>query len=347
MQVADNSIKVSVIIPFRNEEKFIRQSLLSVLNGDYPMENVELLLIDGGSTDNSLIEISDLVSKYSNIQIYQNPSRIFPSAVNIGYKNSTGDYILILGAHALYPEDYIRKCITTAVAYNADNTGGILQTKGLNTSFIGKAISFCLSSSFGVGNSTFRTGTDEIKEVDTVFGGCYKHEVFEKTGMFNENLVSSSDMDFNVRLKKDGGKIILDPSIRVTYYTRNSLSKFLRNNYRNGFWAIYPMKFVDYIPVRPRHFIPLFFIVGIISGVVISFFYPLFLYIFAAGLIMHFLMGLFFSFMFLRNGIQYVLILPLLFFLLHTTYGTGSLVALFKVIPAKISKTKHKKFEQE
>jgi glycosyltransferase involved in cell wall biosynthesis len=340
--MAENSIKVSVIIPFRNEEKFLRQCLLSVLNGNYPIENIELLLVDGGSTDNSFFVISDLASQNSNIKIFQNRDRIFPTAVNIGYKNSTGDYILILGAHAEYPEDYISKCISTAVLYNADNTGGILHTKGLNTSFIGNAISFCLSSTFGVGNSTFRTGSDEIKEVDTVFGGCYKREVFERIGLFNEKLVSSSDMDFNVRLKKNGGKIILDPSIHVAYYTRNSFKKFLRNNYRNGFWAIYPLKFVDYIPVKPRHFIPLLFVTGIITGVFVSFFSHFFLYIFASGIIMYFLLSIYFSFLFLRKGILYVLTLPLLFFLLHVTYGTGSLVALLRVVPSKIFRKNHK-----
>lgn len=327
---------VSVIIPFRNEENYIAKCIESILNNTYPKDLIEILLIDGNSTDNSYNIISKYKDAYPLIKYFKNEKLIFPAAVNLGYKNSKGEYLLIMGAHAEYDENYIANCINTSLQYEADNVGGILNTTGLNKSFIGNSISYCLSSSFGVGNATFRTGSEDVKEVDTVFGGCYKRKVFETIGLFNENLVSSSDMDFNVRLKKKGGKILLDPQIKVNYYTRNSFNKFIRNNYRNGFWAIFPIKFVNYIPVKLRHFIPLFFFTGLIGGMIISLFFPDFIWFIFAILILYFLAAFYSSINFLSKGVKYFLFLPCLFFLLHISYGLGSFVGITKVIASKI-----------
>jgi glycosyltransferase involved in cell wall biosynthesis len=332
MTAINNTPLVSIIIPFRNEEKHIADCINSVLNNDYPIDKTEILLIDGLSSDSSLSIINAFISQYPFIKLITNEKKIFPAAVNLGYNNSKGDFIIILGAHAVYEKNYFSGCVNASLNNNADNTGGILNTVGLNTSFIGKAITYCLSSSFGVGNATFRTGSNEVKEVDTVFGGCYKRIVFEKIGLFNEKLVSSSDMDFNVRLKKQGGKIILDPSIKATYYTRTSFAKFIRNNYRNGYWAIYPIKFLDYIPVKLRHFIPLIFLSGLIGGIILSFF----IYLLSGALLLYFLAAFVFSSKFLSKGIHYFLFLPLLFFLLHINYGIGSFIALIKVAFSKI-----------
>ncbi|MDD5571498.1 MAG: glycosyltransferase family 2 protein [Bacteroidales bacterium] len=322
---------VTIVIPFRDEEKFIAKCIDSVLENDYPRESMEIILVDGLSTDNSVNIINDYIKKHSFIKVIENKNKIFPCAVNIGYKASKGDYLIILGAHAVYEKDYISKCIETSLQYSADNAGGVLTTVGLNEDFIGKSISYVLSSSFGVGNSTFRTGCDTVKEVDTVFGGCYKRSVFEKIGLFNEDLVSSSDMDFNVRLRKNGGKIILSPSIKATYYTRTSFKKFLKNNFRNGFWAVYPMRFVDYIPVKLRHFVPLLFLLGLLGGTLISLVLPLFCFLLTGAIFLYFLTAYIFSMKFMSNGFLYFLFLPFLFFILHVTYGVGSFVALVKV----------------
>ncbi|MBI5218486.1 MAG: glycosyltransferase family 2 protein [Bacteroidia bacterium] len=327
----DNKPLVSVIIPFRNEEKYIAGCIESLMNNGYPKEKLELLLIDGLSTDKSAGIIKSYTEKYSFIKYIINQKRVFPAAVNIGYNNSKGDIIMIVGAHAMYNTGYISKNVQNVYLYNADNTGGILNTIAMNESFTGKIISMVLSSSFGVGNATFRTGSDKITETDTVFGGCYKRSVFEKIGLFNENLVSTSDMDFNTRLKKKGGRIILDPSVQAMYYTRSTFARFIKNNFRNGFWAVYPLRYTKYIPVRLRHLVPLIFVSALTGCFALSFLSVTFFYLFLGILGIYLATSLFFSFKHISKGIHFSLFIPLFFFMLHFAYGIGSVCALFVV----------------
>ena len=329
---------VSIIIPCYNEELFLENCIDSILKNDYPKDKIEILIIDGLSTDTTKKIAERIINenKSISIKLITNHGKTFPCAVNLGYNNSIGDFIMILGAHAVYNNSYISLCIENHLLYNADNIGGVLHTIGLNKSITGKLITNVLSSSFGVGNATFRTGTDKVTEVDTVFGGCYKRSVFEKIGLFNENLRSTSDMDFNVRLKKSGGKIILVPSIIATYYTRNNFMKFIKNNFRNGFWAIYPLRFVDYLPVSFRHLVPLFFMLGMVGGSIVSIFSSTLFFVFQAVLFIYFHSAIYFSFSFIKKGFINIFLMPLLFLVLHVTYGSGSLWAVLNVLYFKV-----------
>jgi glycosyltransferase involved in cell wall biosynthesis len=326
---------VSLLIPCRNEEKFISDCLDSLLKNDYPIDKTEILVIDGISDDSTVRIVEEYISRNSNIRLLSNSKRVFPAAVNIGITESKGELIFIMGAHAIYPEEYISKCVKSSLELNSENVGGILNTIPIDENMMGRMISYVLSNSFGVGNSTFRTGHSEIIEVDTVFGGCYKRDVFDRIGNFNENLVSTSDMEFNTRLKRSGGKIYLIPDIIANYYTRSTFTKFMQNNFRNGFWAIYPLRFVDIIPVSLRHFIPLMFLVGIICGILLSFVSNIFLYILLSVLSLYIVASIIASFEFLKKNIISGLVIPSLFLMLHISYGIGSLIGLIKVLVHK------------
>jgi glycosyltransferase involved in cell wall biosynthesis len=318
-----------------NEEHWIGKCIESVIDNDYPKELSELFIVDGLSVDKTVEIALQYSKKYPFISVLKNDKRIFPAAVNLGFYASTGEIIFILGAHATYDKNYISQCVKYLLELKADNVGGSLNTVGLTDTTVGRAITNVLSSSFGVGNSTFRTGTDKITEVDTVFGGCYARSVFDKIGIFNESLVSSSDMDFNTRLKNAGGKIYLIPEIRATYYTRSSFSGFVKNNIRNGFWAIYPLRFLDYIPVSLRHFIPLIFLSGLITGIVLSFFSSIFLFILLGTLAVYFAASVWASLKFVKNNALNIILLPFLFFTLHLSYGVGSFYAVIKLLLSK------------
>lgn len=331
---------ISILIPCYNEENFILDCLDSVFNNDYPKDKIEIFIIDGMSTDNTIAIVNKLIKERTdyNINLIRNYKKYFPCALNIGIEKSSGEFIFVLGAHAKYKIDYFSLCVKTATTYNADNTGGVLNTIGLNKSYLGRSINNVLSCSFGVGNSIFRTGAKKTQEVDTVFGGCYKRSVFYSIGKFNENLISTSDMDFNIRLKKNGGKIILNPSIIITYYTRNNLKTYIKNNLRNGYWAIYPLRYVSYLPVTIRHLIPLLFVSGIIGGIVLSIFSKWIMFFFLLVLGLYFLLALFFSFYFIQKGLYNIFIMPFIFLITHITYGIGSLWAFIRVLFYKFFK---------
>ena len=324
---------VSIIIPCRNEEKYISVCLDSLIENDYVKENSEILIIDGMSQDTTLKIIDSYIDRYNFIKVYQNPGKIFPSAVNIGVRASKGELIFIIGAHARYDREYISKCVEYSIKLEADNVGGILLTKSKNESYIGEIITFVLSSRFGVGNSTFRTGSERIMEVDTVFGGCYRRNVFDKIGFFNENLISTSDYEFNKRLKLNGGKIFIVPGIKTTYYTRATFKGFITNNLRNGYWAIYPLMHVNYFPVSIRHYVPFFFLLSLSGLFILSFFFHYLLSLLIGILILYFVLAICSSFK--ASKIKNIAVFPFIFFLLHITYGMGSCYALLKIIILK------------
>jgi glycosyltransferase involved in cell wall biosynthesis len=315
---------VSIIIPARNEENFISCCLNSVIKNDYPQDKMEILVMDGMSLDRTRDIVNEYASRHSNIRLIENPKKTFPSAINIGIRESRGDVIMIMGAHAIYDGRYISLCVHHLLTTDAENTGGVLETIGKDESFIGKAITLVLANPFGVGNATFRTGSKTLRAVDTVFGGCYRRSIFEKIGDFNENLVSSSDIEFNKRLREAGGRILLVPEISATYYTRSTFKTFIRNNFRNGFWIIYPLKFVKHMPFSIRHFIPLIFLVGMAGSLLISLLFPVLSWLFPGFLILYFLTGFYYSIRRGSHGFLFILILPVLFFMLHLSYGIGS-----------------------
>jgi len=243
-----------------------------------------------------------------------------------------------MSAHSRYEKDYISKCVKYLKEYDADNVGGVMITLPRDNAFIGKAIATVLSNPFGVGNSIFRTGAKEPKWVDTVFGGCYKREVFEKIGLFNENLINSQDMEFNLRLKKAGGKILLVPDIVNYYYTRSEFKSFCKNNFRNGVWAILPFKFSKIMPVSLRHLIPLIFILSLLGTGISSFFFLPLRWLFLDIMGLYALTNLYFSLKVAlkKKSIKYLFVTPILFTCLHLGYGLGSVwggVRLF--FPAK------------
>lgn len=325
---------VSIIIPCRNEEKFIGSCIDSILANDYPKDKIEVLVVDGMSEDKSKEIVGDYSKQYKFIRVIDNPRKITPCAFNTGIRNSNGEIIMILGSHSTYQNDYISKCVRYLKEFEADNVGGIIVTLPREDTLIGKAVTAALSSRFGVGGSSFRTGVKEPTWVDTVFGGCYNKNVFERVGFFNENLVSTQDMEFNLRLKRAGGKILLVPDIVSYYYTRSDLASFTKNNLRNGFWAIYPFKFTTTMPVSWRHLVPLIFVTGLLGAAFLGLFWKPFFYLFWLILASYMLanLGVSLQITLEKRSIRYMIAMPFIFGVLHFAYGLGSLWGFFKIL---------------
>lgn len=324
---------VSIIIPCRNEEKHLPACLNSLIQQDYSKEKLEILVVDGKSEDKTKGIVEDYIKKYPYIRLFENPQKFTPHALNLGIKNAKGEIIMRADAHAEYAPSYVSQCVKYLQEYNADNVGGVLKTVAGENTLVAKAIAIVLSHPFGTGGSRFRVGSKEIKWVETVFGGCYKREVFEKIGLFNEALIRSQDLELNLRLKKAGGKILLVPEITVFYYPKSKLTDFLKHEFRDGAWSIYPLRF-SRTPFRLRHYLPLFFAIGLIGGAVLSAFFPCFLWLFLAVITVYLLISLLVSFLIAKKEKEwrYFFLLPVVFFSRHFAYGLGSFFALIKVL---------------
>lgn len=325
---------VSAVIACRNEEGYIRSCLDSVIANDYPKDRLEVLVIDGMSEDRTREIAERYVRQYAFIRPLDNPKKITPVAFNIGIQHAKGEIIIIMGAHTTYEKDYISKCVKNLSKLGADNIGGILKAVPRDNTLVGRAIILSQSHPFGVGNSRFRTGSKKPVSVDTVYGGCYRKEVFDEIGLFNEELVRSQDIDFNTRLKHRGGKILLVPEIVSYYYVRSDFKEFCRHRFLDGIWAIYPMKFVSYMPVSWRHMVPLAFLSSLIGWAALSVFSQIFLWLLLLTFGSYTLMNVYSSIKISarEKDFKYLLVMPLIFAALHISYGLGSLWGLLKVV---------------
>lgn len=317
--------KVSVVMPIRNEEDFIEKSLGAVLVQDYPHSLLEILVVDGMSTDKTRDVINNLISRHADIslRILDNRKQIAPCAMNVGIKNAGGDIIVRVDGHAIIEKSYIRKCVSLLLEKDVDCVGGIIISKG--EGFIGKAIAGVMSSPFGVGDSGFRTkmSSKEEVETDTVPFGVFRKEVFQKIGLFNENLIRHQDYEFNYRLRKAGGTIVLLQSAHAEYYVRESLLKLWKQYWMYG---IYKGRFIRTYPnsLKFRHSIPPLFVSSLLLCGCLAFFSKIALHVFYLLLCAYFLFIAFGTFtVAMRNKYSQIFILPVVFCCVHFSWGLG------------------------
>lgn len=320
--------KVSIIIPCRNEEKYITKCLNSIIETDYPKESIQVFVCDGKSTDNSLERIRDFEKKYNYIHLVENKYKTTPHGLNIGIEKSSAMVIIILGAHSELFPDYISNCVS---ALKNDNNigcvGGIIENIYENKN--SEAIGLALSSSFGVGNVYFRTGTKE-GYVDTVAFGAYKNEVFQKIGLFDEQLIRNQDDDFNYRLIKSGLKILLKKNIKSKYYVRASFKKLFHQYYQYGLWKVFVNKKHKTITTL-RQLIPSLFVLIIISGTIFSFFSKIVFYILLFILSVYIVIGVKSSFQ--KSKVFFTAIkIFYSFLILHFSYGIAYLIGIFRFL---------------
>jgi cellulose synthase/poly-beta-1,6-N-acetylglucosamine synthase-like glycosyltransferase len=196
---------VTIIMPIRNEAAFIHRSLGAVIAQDYPQQCLQILVVDGMSTDNTRAIVIDLAARHPNIRLLDNPRQTVPAALNRALQEAQGDIIIRVDGHCEIAPDYIRRCLEAFEQPGADCIGGPLVTVGNNT--LARAIALAQSSPFGVGGVAFRTGSSNGRYVDTLAFGAYRREVFDRIGRFDEELIRNQDDEFNFRLIQAGGKI--------------------------------------------------------------------------------------------------------------------------------------------
>jgi glycosyltransferase involved in cell wall biosynthesis len=322
---------ISIILPVFNEENYIKECLDSILESDYPHEHMEIIVVDGMSEDHTRSIIKTVQAEYDFIQLIDNPKKIVPIAMNLGIMAAKGDYIVRLDAHAEYPSNYFSVLIGWHQKLDAENIGTSIITEVKNDNTVSNAIKTVLSSPFGVGNSDFRVGVNEIKEVDTVPFGCFPQEVFDTYGMYDERLVRNQDIEFNKRILNGGGKIYLVPDVQCTYYARENFTALSKNNFFNGKWNIltaYYTKMLNALSLR--HFIPLLFVLSLLLPCIGSLWFPPLCRISLLSLASYLALVIIVSIK-LKDRTNTVFHLVVGFLTLHISYGLGSLYGLFIV----------------
>lgn len=320
--------KVSIVIPCRDEEKFIGVCLDSIIANDYPKDRLEVLVVDGMGEDGTREIVQDYVKRQPFIRLLNNPKKVTPAALNIGISSAKGQIIMRMDAHTLYPTNYISGLVDWLTKSNADNVGGVCLTLPNNDTLMANAIAIALSHPFGVGNAYFRIGASAPRWVDTVPFGCYRREVFDRIGMFDEALVRNQDDEFNLRLIKRGGRILLVPDIVSRYYARDSLRKLWRMYYQYGYFKpLAALKVGGVLTIR--QVIPVTFVLSLLAVGVVA---PWSIYargLFGAIIVAYVLANLGSSiFISFRRGLKYALPLAVVFPVLHVSYGVGFMMGI-------------------
>ena len=328
---------VSVIIPCRNEEKFIGKCIESFINQSYPKELYSIILSDGMSDDRT----KEIIEKYkinypeNNIIIIDNLGLTAPKGLNTAIEYSKSDIIIIFGAHAEADENFILENVKALENNEIGCSGGIINT--INDSVKGKAIAQAMMCPFGVGNATFRYSTKE-DYVDTVAFGAYRREELIELGKFDEELVRNQDDELNFRVVKSGKKILLSPKIKSIYYSRASLKKLWKQYYQYGFWKVRVMQ-KHKRPASLRHLVPMLFCLFIIIGSILSIFFSTARILFLIVLGLYLLLDLLFSIKISsKESFKYLGYLLIIFPLLHLSYGLGFIIGLINFYVKKSNK---------
>ena len=319
--------KVSVIVPCYNEQSTIRLLLDALHQQTFPRADMEVIIADGMSTDATRDEIDIFQREYPDldVRIVDNTVRSIPSGLNRAIEDSRGEIIVRLDAHSRPYPDYVERCVTAHEEKLGDNVGGVWEIQPGTDTWIARSIAVAAAHPLGVGDAFYRHAK-HAAEVDTVPFGSFRRELIDRIGYFDETLLTNEDYEFNARIRKAGGRIWLDPSIRSVYFSRSSLVELMKQYWRYGLWKWRMLR--SYAnTLRWRQALPPLFVSSIIVLVSISLLYPL------AGAV---LLGELFIYFFiltmvgLQVGFQkrrpYLLLgLPMAISVMHISWGGGFL----------------------
>jgi glycosyltransferase involved in cell wall biosynthesis len=315
---------VSFVVPCRNEADYIGECVRSILEQDYPANRLEVLVVDGMSTDATVEVVERLAAQDDRVSLHPNPQLVVAPAMNIGIRKSKGDLIAIVGGHATVDRDFIKEAVRVFDAHpDVWCAGGPIRNRQQdirrwrNRGGHGFPV--------GVGNARFRLGGDYEGYADTVPFPVFRRWSFDRTGMFDEELVRNQDDEMAARLHQKGGRIFLSSRIRATYFARSSLGKLWRQYFQYGFWRIRTIQKLGK-PATLRQVVPLAFVCGLIVLAVTAILWPPVRYVFAAY-VLTYVLGLMVGAVQVgrKVGLGAGLLAPVIFAILHFAYGLGSL----------------------
>ncbi|HBT95941.1 MAG TPA: glycosyltransferase family 2 protein [Coriobacteriia bacterium] len=261
---------VSLVVVARNAQAVIGDLLDDITAQDYPHERIEVLLVDSASTDETKRRFEDFARERQDfiaVTVLDNTERFLPHGCNVALKAYRGDVFLRVDAHARIPADFIRKNVEVLNDGNCV-CGGVRPVKLQEQTAWGQTLLLAEESVFGSSPAMYRR-TGQVREVSSVFRGAYRREVFDIVGLYNEQLKRTEDNDMSYRIRQQGFKILMDPSISSTHFLRGSFRKMLEQKAGNGYW-IGRTLFISPGCLGLFSFVPLVFVLALLVGVVLG-----------------------------------------------------------------------------
>ena len=319
---------ITLILPIRNEFQFLSKALSSIINQKFPVNNFEIIISDGGSTDGTLEIVNSIIQDNSNVHLIDNPQKIVSTGFNLALNKAKGDIIIRVDGHCEISPDYLEKCSNLLKNGDADIVGGVIET--ISFGLIGDAISIAQSSWFGVGGVKFRINNLEKPDyVDTLAFGAHKRDIFKDIGGYDEEMVCNQDDEFNHRAIQSEKKIWMDPAIKTIYYSRSTYSKLFKQYFNYGLYKVRGIQKRGEV-FSIRHLIPSFFIISLIITLVIGFFLQLPWVTLSVGFL-YLIFNLSAS-IFVSPSFRLIHLISLAYWTLHLGYGLGFIWGLIKFI---------------
>ena len=320
---------ISITIPCLNEEKTIRILLDAILTQTYPASEMEVIIADGLSEDNTRAEIAAFRDENPalDVKVIDSPERIIPAGLNVAINAARGEIIVRLDAHSAPAPDYVERCVNALNANLGDNVGGVWDIRPGAEGWVAASIAAAAAHPLGVGDALYRHAT-QAQIVDTVPFGTFRRELIDRIGFFDETLLANEDYEFNTRIRQSGGKIWLDPAIRSIYFARPTFFRLAKQYFNYGFWK---WRMLQRYPstLRWRQFLPPVFVLSLLSWLVLGTFFSL------SFLFLMLEISLYFFILFLAAFKKKMFGLPIAIATMHISWGSGflwsALTSFFKV----------------
>lgn len=322
---------VSFCVIAYNEEKNLDSLFSDIRNQNYPHSKMEVIFVNAMSTDKTK-QMMERFAKEDNgfirVKVVDNPRKLQAAGWNIAIKEAKGDVILRIDAHTVIPKDFVANNIR-CIESGENVTGGPRPNIPEESTPWKHTLYLAETSMFGSSIAPYRKSHHKTY-VKSVFHGAYRKEVFEKAGLFNENLGRTEDNEMHYRIRKAGYKICYDPKIISYQHSRGTWREMIRQKYGNGFWigltlGICPGCFSVY------HFVPLAFIIALFISALLAI--CGIKWILAGLLLVYILIDLVMSILSVKKQKLYLyyFMLPVIFLSLHIAYGVGTLVGIIKM----------------
>ena len=322
-------MNISFIIVAYNAEKYINNSLDSLLKQDYELKKIQVILVDSNSSDKTKKILNNFKKKHRNkfadICILDNPNKTLPYGWNVALKNATGDAIVRVDAHSYFPENFIKENVLE-MEKGENIVGGHRISITADETRWQKLLLVAEESLFGSGIAKYRR--DNKREyVNTLAHAMYRKKVFDDVGLYNTKLSRTEDNEMHYRMRKAGYKFLLSPNVISYHCARNTLKGMIKQKYGNGKWIGITMYFCPKC-FSLYHFVPFLFVIGLLFSIIMTFFnIPLFLYLISSLYVIFNFLNLAIIFINHKFHTEYFL-LPFIFLILHLAYGIGTIVGL-------------------
>ena len=327
---------VSVIVAVRNEANLIRATVESLLKQECRNFDLEILVVDGMSSDRTAAIVADLIQSDPRIRLVINQRQKTPFAFNLGLKEAKGEYVCIFGAHTSYRADYIAVCLNELNKYGAVGCSGQISTRAADGSVGARLVAWSLSHWFGSSTRSVRTQPSGFR--DTVPYPVIKKDALLATGGYDEQLHRNQDNDMNQKLLARGYRLYLTNKTECHYFVKPTVQSLLEYAVHTGYWNIISFR-KNHAAMRLRHFVPFAFVLALLfaSATLLAAAFV------SAGqekwmcapililLLSHFAVGF-------LAGVQVAwreksllaMLLPLVFVSFHVCYGVGTLWAILR-----------------